>query len=350
MPIKIQSENVLKNFKEGFIGVNGANKKLKQALIGINGVNKELWKSEIPPILVWSLATGTEGKPMMFDTSKRLYITYGSVHSKVVRYDSSMSADWTYTGMTGLRSTYMDASNNIYAHGNPGSSQIWKINSSGTKIWAHTPTSVGSSNPKPLIGDSNGNSYIAWTSSSGDPYLYKTTSSGTKGWEVPLGTGHVYAVGCDGVGNPYVTINNAATNRLIKLNTSNGSILWTYDLPIIGMDLYFNPNNNDIYCVGLDGKVYVISTTGSLKKVITIAPNEAFSRIILASDGSMYIATNEFPKIIKTDSEGNIIFTLITGLTGYTRGFNLIDDYIYISVSTYTAGVVNYMKFKELAQ
>ena len=44
MPIKIQSENVLKNFKEGFIGVDGANKKLKQALIGINGVNKVLWE------------------------------------------------------------------------------------------------------------------------------------------------------------------------------------------------------------------------------------------------------------------------------------------------------------------
>ena len=274
MPIKIQAENVLKNFKEGFIGVNGANKKLKQALIGINGVNKVLWKTLGTFNSKWSVPmSGKYIRTGVLHTSGDIYtggndgniikvnsygvkqwtkkqndyginqivynynnntITAIDSNKQICNYDTSGNLKWTYTLLsadgTGCRGMAIGNDGNYYVVTNLA--RMVKISPSGTKLSAvnipATPTTLNA-----LYTLSSGYFLLV-----GESAIYKINQSGTQQWECLLGHG----TGSLSIDSNY-TVHVSWNKKLTKV-LSNGTVDYVKDLPFFNYYTFLVRNEN----------------------------------------------------------------------------------------------------------
>ena len=241
MPIKIQSENILKNFKEGFIGINGANKKLKQALIGINGVNKVLWEKSLIPVKQWEITPFAGGSQSSYPTALSI-----STEGNLYYADGGQSGEQTLNKMSpegnklntvnvfwssgGILCTAVDKFNNdVYAGGWPYSEseqKLYKYNSNLGSLWQFA------NNKKDVAAvaiDSNRNVYI-------DEYnsdvirVKKINSAGVLQWTKSHNIGttgdRIYAIAVD---SNYALYLGTKSGNLVKLD-SLGNRLWVKKL------------------------------------------------------------------------------------------------------------------------
>ena len=202
-----------------------------------------------------------EGFGVATDSSGNIYVT-GDTHGNLdgntscschdiflIKYNSSGTKQWTKQLRTSSvdygRGVITDSSGNIYVTGhtsggldgntNSGKNDIFlvKYNSSGTKQWTKQ---LGTSTFDVGYGvttDSSGNIYVTGytggglegntSSGSGDIFLVKYNSSGTKQWTKQLGTSgddSGFGVTTDSSDNIYVT---GTTSGGLEGNTTSGS-------------------------------------------------------------------------------------------------------------------------------
>lgn len=276
MPIKIQSENVLKNFKEGFIGVNGANKKLKQALIGVDGVNKELWKKLGTFNSKWSVPmSGRRTSTGVLHTSGDIYVSdndgniikvnsYGVKqwtdkpnnnsknqivynysnntiatveHSRIVfNYDTSGNRKWTYSlpSDDGGRALGIAMGNDGNYYVATELAKMVKISPSGTKLSVMTiPVTPSSSNA--LYTLSSGYFLLV-----GESAIYKINQSGKKQWECLLG----YTIGYLSIdSNETIYVHGIYSKKLTKV-LNNGTVDYVKDEPFYSYQTFLVKNEN----------------------------------------------------------------------------------------------------------
>lgn len=254
MPIKIQSENVLKNFKEGFIGVNGANKKLKQALIGINGVNKELWKK------------------------------LGTFNSK---WSVPMSGSYIRTGV-------LHTSGDIYVGDN--ASNVIKVNSYGVKQWTKKPSDYGKNQ---IVYNYNNNTITVVETSKG---VYNYDTSGNLKWTYTLlsadgGQGFGIAIGNDG--NYYVATNLA---KMVKISPS-GTKLSVMTIPITPSktSALYTLSSGYFLLVG-DSSIYKINQSGTKQWECLLG--HGTGNLSIDSNETIYVYWNK--KLTKVLSNGTV--------------------------------------------
>ena len=264
----------------------------------------------------WTKQLGTSsyesGSGVTTDSSDNIYVTglteggldgntnSGSWDIFLIKYNSSGTKQWTKqlgtsSGDYGYGVT-TDSSGNIYVTGNTGGGLdgntnsgirdiiLIKYNSSGTKQWTKQLGTSSDELGNGVTTDSSGNVYVTgWTggdldgntsSGSGDIFLIKYNSSGTKQWTKQLGTSSVDVgndVTTDSSDNIYVTgytdggldgntSSDGNTNLgfgsgdifLIKYNSS-GTKQWTKQLGTSSVDVgndVTTDSSDNIYVTG----------------------------------------------------------------------------------------------------
>lgn len=241
MPIKIQAENVLKNFKEGFIGVNGANKKLKQALIGINGVNKVLWEKPLIPVKQWEVTPFAGGSQYSYPTALaistegNLYYTDGGqggtqTLNKMSPEGNTLNTVTVFWSSGGVSCTAVDKFNNdVYAGGWPYQNtemKLYKYNSNLGSLWQFDNNGKYITT---VATDSNRNVYIDEYNSSAIR-VKKINSAGVLQWNKSHSIGttgdYIYAIDVD---SSYALYLGTKSGNLVKLD-SLGNRLWVKKL------------------------------------------------------------------------------------------------------------------------
>jgi uncharacterized delta-60 repeat protein len=227
------------------------------------------------------------GSGVGVDSSNNIYVTgdtYGGLDNNtnvgstdifLVKYNSSGTYQWTQQlgtsiGDTG-RGVTVDSSDNIYVTGktnggldnntNSGNSDFFlvKYNSSGVKQWTQQLGTSSDDYGNGVAVDSSDNIYVTGSteggldnntnSGSGDIFLVKYNSSGTKQWTQQLGTSSTdygNGIAVDSSDNIYITgqtlgglDNNTNSGNsdlfLVKYNSS-GTYQWTQQLGTTSMD------------------------------------------------------------------------------------------------------------------
>ncbi len=214
---------------------------------------------------------------------------------------TAAAAGWSGTVLIGTSSTDrgesidVDGSGNVYVAGyttgnldgqsNAGGDDIFlvKYDSTGARQWTSlSGTSAGERGEGVAVHNATGNVYVTGTtagsldgqaySGSGDAYLMKFNSSGTKQWTRLLGTtalDNAWSVAVDGSENIYVAgfttgnlggqTNSGGTDAFVAKYDSSGNLLWTR--------LLGNATQTYSYAVAVaaSGNVYISGMTrGSL--------------------------------------------------------------------------------------
>jgi len=146
--------------------------------------------------LVWQKRVGTSGVINYFlaphiDSSGNIYAVGYNIAGNigVFKFDSSGNLTWTRRMVGGEgRAVTSDSSGNIYVASEGSSSQIMKINSSGTLQWQRKLATTGNTPQARAIYYDNDTSslYVAGssaTSNNGDCFIAKYDSSGTLQWQ-----------------------------------------------------------------------------------------------------------------------------------------------------------------------
>ncbi len=220
---------------------------------------------------------------------------------------------------------------------------IIKYNPSGVKLWTRIFGSTEADNPYSLIVGNDESAYVAGytggsfsgqSSSSGDAFLTKYSSSGVQQWTKFISTdkleeatglakspdGSIYITGWTS-GNLSGQINNGLKDAFITKLNSDGLTQWTR---LIGSA---SDDEGSKVTVGSDGSIYVLGNTyGSVDGQKNTGKSDAF--------------------ISKFSSNGEKQWTKLIGSTDYDFSYAInigLDGSIYIAGDTYGSidGVVN---------
>jgi hypothetical protein len=327
----------------------------------------------------WTKQLGTSsnewGNGVTTDSSGNIYVTGytgggldGNTNSGkedifLIKYNSSGTKQWTQQLGTTLwddgRGVTTDSSGNIFVTGKteggldgntsgdvfPGSGDIFlvKYDSSGTKQWTQQLGTTSSDYGFGVTTDSSGNIYVTGftygdldgntSSGSGDIFLVKYDSSGTKQWTKQLGTssldvgidvtidssGNIYVTGFTGGGLDGNTSSGKEDIILVKYNSS-GTKQWTKQLGTSSLD-----EGNDI-TIDSSGNIYVTGYTGGGLDGNTSSGKNDIFLIKYNSSGTkqwtkqLGTSTFEEGSGVTTDPSGNIYVTggTLGGLDGNT--------------------------------
>lgn len=347
MPIKIQAEETLKNFKEGYVGVGGVNKKLKQALIGINGVNKVLWES-MPYINLqadWRYFP-TEGvTDINIDNLGRLYFSQ-STSNIIRRLTTSGALDKTVATSQFIADRFaIDNSYAIYA--SETGDELAKWDSAGVKKWT---TSSLKARPLTIAYDPAG-FVLSFSYQSTNKSLYKIkASTGVKTWEktaATSGLGYIYDIKVDSAGNYIVAgvQDLSSTGSIVKQYSSSGAITNIITIPN-SIATNITLNGSDIYIVA-QGMVIKIDYNGAVQwsvdlRTLYIGQTKSYGQLIY-KDGHLYtvvlppesINSVDAAHIIKIDiTTANIVSIGILPFPGGVSGLHEFNGSFYLSSFT----------------
>lgn len=299
MPIKIQAEETLKNFKEGYVGVNGANKKLKQALIGINGVNKVLWEKLLIPLKQWEITPFTKYPESSYPTALAI-----STEGNLYYADGGQGGEHTLNKMS--------------PEGNKLNTVTVFLSSGGVSC-----TAVDKFNNDVYAG--------GWPYSKLERKLYKYNSNLGSLWQFDNNEKDVGAVATDSNRNVYIDEYNSSVIRVKKINSA-GVLQWTKshnigttDDGIIAIDV---DSNYALYLGTGSGKLVKLNSAGNMVWIKSISSNPTRDVKVDALDNIW--VTNGY-KLLKYDVNGDVI--LEREYSGYTNyiAFDTNNDVYFTS-------------------
>lgn len=252
----------------------------------------------------------------------------GSADAFISKYNSNGTKIWTRLlggssyDLAGSVTAASDGS--IYIAGELGKRQgggyytdafVRKYNSAGVQAWTKTLTTSGSSKAKSIATASDGSIYLAGAaggnldgqtySGSGDAFLCKFSSDGTKVWTRLLGTtasDEAFSVTTANDGSIYIAggtngslegqINKGFLDAFITKFNNDGTKSWTKQLGTPGEDYAYSVNTAS------DGSIYIAGYThGNLDGQTNNGFDDAF--------------------ITKFSSDGTKAWTKLLGGSGY---------------------------------
>jgi len=175
--------------------------------------------------------------------------------------------------------------------------------------------------------DSANNIYFIAARHTSNPYpkiLYKISSTGSKEWEVNLGTGGSNF----GTETPAISSDDKifASGQVLKAYDTNGSYIWGPDLPA-NAPVIFDSNGN-LYFTYV-GRLYSYTSGGTERWATPLDPNgESVSGAALSSDESrVYVAVHHYIGCFNA-SNGSLIwvFTAEAGSSPVFRSCPAVDE------------------------
>lgn len=277
--------------------------------------SRSLYESQVPLTFYWSYAGGSQGG-VVLDANNNAYRAATNVD--VIRSDGTLKCSTISTG-TSVPSTAAIASDGtiyqgsrdayLYAFDSDCSlkwkyqtgGQIWSsvtvapdgtvyfgsrdlkiyaLNPNGTLKWSYSNSSIHAGG---IALDSSGNLYYGTDGSK----IISVDSSGSLRWQKTLGGGAAWGAPSLSADEANVYIGNRTTGTLSAFRTSDGTLLWSYN---IGGDIDSTP------AIDSQGNIYVVSTTGGIYS--------------FTSGGSVRWSKSEYADRynLSLDNNGNIFF------------------------------------------
>lgn len=209
----------------------------------------------------------------------RLQSPNGGLYS----WNSAGEKRWEITGVGAFYSAPVisaDESTVYFLNTNDG--QIWAVNTTdGTLKW-DAPVGPGSgTHGSSLSLDADGTIYYTT-----NEYVAAVTDNGTTGevkWSADIKDAAQSGVVTGPNGNLYV----GSANGLVSLNPQDGSINWTYNVPVQESVPAVDVNGN-IYVGTANGDLHIVSPEGEEQRILELGTGIVNSPTI-AADGTVYV-------------------------------------------------------------